>query len=140
LCLALAAIGQGIRTNCKDLSYEDRNQTDYGPLQISRIRGIAQDAQGGPIPKACAGIFTETDHKLIAVTETDEDGHFELDGIRDGDYRLMVKDRYKVFCPAHAMLRVKQQTNGTWRGIKKTCGNWLRSSYFFILENPQPWV
>lgn len=43
------------------------------------------------IPKACVGVFTEIDHKLIAATETDNKGHFELKDIPTGDYRLVAK-------------------------------------------------
>jgi hypothetical protein len=114
LCLAIgcAAVGEENRRTCKDLSYESRNQTDYGPLQVSKIRGTMQDAQGSPIPKACVAIFTEIDHKLIALTETDRSGYFKLKGIPDGNYRLIAK--YEGFCPANAKVRIERN-----RRIKK---------------------
>jgi hypothetical protein len=46
------------------------------------IRGIAQNVQGVSLPETCAG------------TETDKEGHFELTGIPDGNYRRLVKDSY----------------------------------------------
>ena len=106
LVLGLAAVGQATEITCKDLTYESRNQTDYGPLVVAAIRGVAQDAEGGPIPKACVGVFTETDHKLLAVTQTDDGGKFGLNGIPDGEYRLVAK--YDGFCPANAKLRIER--------------------------------
>jgi Carboxypeptidase regulatory-like domain len=102
------AAGRVTGTACKDLTYENRNQTDYGPLQVTAIRGIATDAEGVTIPKVCVGVFTETGHKLIATTETDESGHFELKNIAVGDYRLVAK--YEGFSPANAKLRIEQRS------------------------------
>src|SRR5229473_6005194 len=88
---ALVATAQEIQTACKDLSYENRNQTDYGPLRVTTVRGTTKDAQSIPIPKVCVGVFTEADHKLIAAAQTDESGHFELKGISRGEYRLVAR-------------------------------------------------
>ena len=106
LLIGLAGVSRATEASCRDLTYESRNQTDYGPLLVASIRGTAQDAQGGPIPKTCVGVFTETDHRLIAVTRTDAGGRFELKGIPDGDYRLVAK--YEGFCPANAKLHVER--------------------------------
>lgn len=32
--LAFVAIGQETRTDCKSLTYENRNQIDHGPLRV----------------------------------------------------------------------------------------------------------
>ena len=37
-------MGQEPRTDCKEMTYASRNPTDAAPLEISRIKGIAQDA------------------------------------------------------------------------------------------------
>jgi hypothetical protein len=100
------ALSQEAHSDCKNLAYENRNQIESGPLLVSRIQGNAQDAQSLPITQACAGIFTEPDHMLIAVTQSDETGHFELDGIPDGTYRLLVNPGYGGFCPANAKLKL----------------------------------
>jgi Carboxypeptidase regulatory-like domain len=106
LGLALTAASQEKIPACKDLSYASRNQTDYGPLRVAAVRGIAKDSQGVAIPKACVGVFTETDHKLVASTQTDDNGNFELKDIPAGDYRLVAK--YGGFSPANAKLRVER--------------------------------
>jgi hypothetical protein len=108
LAFALAAAGQESGTDCKDLSYQNRNQTDYGPLRVATIRGSTKDAQGVAIPKVCVGVFTEGDHKLIAATQSDGNGDFALKDIPNGDYRLVAK--YEGFSPANAKLRVEQRT------------------------------
>jgi Carboxypeptidase regulatory-like domain len=113
LSLCLAAVGQAADPPCGDLTYENRNQTDYGPLHVPGIRGIAQDAKGGPIPKACVGVFTEVGHKLIAVTQANGTGRFELKNIPDGEYRLVTK--YEGFCPANAKVVLERRAKGKKR-------------------------
>jgi Carboxypeptidase regulatory-like domain len=93
---------------CKNLSYENRNQTDYGPLRVAAVRGVVKDAQGVPIPKACVGVFTEAGHKLVAATQSGGAGQFELNDIPDGAYRLVAK--YEGFSPANAKLRMERRS------------------------------
>lgn len=100
----VTANGQQSNQHCKNMAYENRNQTDYGPLRLSVVRGVANDDQRVPIPKACVGLFAETNHKLIVVTETDNEGRFDLAGIPSGNYRLVVT--YEGLCPANARVRV----------------------------------
>jgi hypothetical protein len=77
---------------------------------VAAVRGVTKDAQGVAIPKVCVGVFTEADHKLVASTQTDEDGQFELNDIPDGDYRLIAK--YEGFSTANAKLRIDQRSQG----------------------------
>jgi len=90
------------------MTYASRNPTDAAPLEISRIKGIAQDAERLPID-ACVGIFTEPDHTLIAFTATDETGHFDLPGLPDGNYRLVIKSAYTGFCPGNAKVQIDRR-------------------------------
>lgn len=105
-CLTLASgvADQGNTTVCKDLRYQDQNQTDYGPLRVSVVEGNAKDSEGVAIPRAFIGVFTEFDPNLIAAVETDDKGHFELKEIPAGDYRLVAS--YEGFSPANAKLRI----------------------------------
>jgi hypothetical protein len=106
-CLALALMSASQETSaCKDLSYANGNQIDYGPLQVTAVRGTAKDAQGVPVPRACVGIFTEASHKLVASTQTNGIGGFELKDAPIGDYRLVAK--YEGFSPANAKVRVER--------------------------------
>ena len=93
---------------CKNLSYENSNQTDYGPLHVAAVRGVAKDAQSVVIPKACVGLFTEAGHKLVASTQTNDDGQFELNDIPDGAYRLIAK--YGGLATANAKLRIEHRS------------------------------
>ena len=104
LSFGLLSTAEETRDTCKNLSYENRNQTDYGPLHVAAVRGVAKDAQGVVIPRACVGVFTEAGHKLVATTQTDDDGQFELNDIPDGSYRLIAK--YEGFSTANAKLRI----------------------------------
>ena len=86
LALALTAGGQVSATSCGDLTYGDKNQIDYGPFCVrGTVRGTS-DSQGVAVPSACVGVFTELDHKLVAVTRTDDRGQSELQDIPVGDY------------------------------------------------------
>jgi len=108
LSFALLRAAEEIGAACKNLSYENRNQTDYGPLHVGTVRGVAKDAQGVVIPKACVGVFTEAGHKLVATTQTDDGGQFELNHIPDGAYRLIAK--YEGFSTANAKLQIEQRS------------------------------
>lgn len=118
LSFSFVATGQAIQTACKDMRYESRNQIGYGPLRVRAVRGAATDAQRTPIPKSCIGVFREEDHKLIAATETDDRGRFDLKGVPDGDYRLVAK--YDGFSIANAQLRIGRA------GSKKTLAVQMR--------------
>jgi hypothetical protein len=104
VAFVLATAVQAGQTTCADLTYESRNQIDYGPLRVSVISGIAQDAEGGRIPDVCVGVFTEKEHRLVAMAHSDESGRFELKAVPVGKYRLVAK--YEGFCPANARLRI----------------------------------
>ena len=90
--------------SCEKMSYENRNQVDYGPLRIRELRGKAIDPDGVSVPGVCVGLFTEFDHKLIAATATERNGEFRLENAPAGDYRLVAK--YPVFGTANARVRL----------------------------------
>lgn len=111
--LAFSYVGRATEPGCQGMAYESRNQTDYGPLQVSAVRGTTRDARGGPVPNVCVGVFSEIEHKLVAFTQSDEAGHFSLKGVPAGEYRLVT--RYEGFCPANAKLRLDRRASGKWR-------------------------
>lgn len=86
------------------VKYENHNQIDYGPLVIQDVRGMIADPQQVAVPKACVGIFTARDHKLVSTTESDGDGQFFLESIPPGQYRLVVKA--DPLCAANVPLQV----------------------------------
>jgi hypothetical protein len=70
LVMPLAAQEQGRSSTCT-VHYENHNQIDYGPLVVQDVKGTITDPQQVAVPKVCAGVFTEKDHKLVATTESD---------------------------------------------------------------------
>lgn len=102
--LSIVAYGQAV---CNQMSYEDKNQTDYGPIRVSRVVGVLNDKQGVAVPNVCVGLFgEEADHRLVMATNSDADGHFRFAGVPAGNYRLVAK--YDGFSPANAKLRVER--------------------------------
>ena len=89
---------------CGNMAYEDRNQIDYGPLPVSKLRGKAVDLSGSPIPGVCVGLFKESDHSLVESAATSANGEFALKNAPRGVYRLVA--RYPAFGTANARIRV----------------------------------
>jgi hypothetical protein len=109
--LALLSYGQ---SDCGHLSYEDKNQTDYGPIRVSRVAGDSKDKQGVAVPNVCLGLFDEQpDHRLLMRTESDASGHFRFADVPPGNYRLVAT--YDGFSPANAKIRVER--HGTKRAL-----------------------
>jgi carboxypeptidase family protein len=108
-CLALLAACYGVsvaqekKDACSDeVKYENYNQIDPPALTVCDVKGQVADMNGAPMPGACLSVYTETDHKLIASTTSDEDGNYKFDKIRPGQYRLVVS--YYPFCAANAKI------------------------------------
>lgn len=85
------------------MSYDNRNSIDYGPLNLRSLRGKAVDPNGVPVPE-CVGLFTESDHKLIAATATLANGESRMKDAPAGYYRLVAK--YPPFGAANARVRL----------------------------------
>jgi hypothetical protein len=90
---------------CKDVKYEHQNQIDSPVLRVAIVRGTGSDPQGVVIPNLCVGIFTETEHKLVAAVGTNDNGAFEVKDVPPGNYRLVAQ--YAGFCPANVRIRVQ---------------------------------
>ena len=80
---------------CANMAYGNRNQVDYGPLRLKKLRGNAIDQSGVPVPGVCVGLFKESDHSLIAATATLANGEFALQNPPRGDYRLVEKSGFR---------------------------------------------
>jgi len=108
LVIGLVCVGQQTGGLCGNVTYENRNQVDCGPLQVATISGAATDIQGVAVPNVCVGVFTETDHKFIAAAQINDSGRFELKNVPDGNYRLVAK--YEGFAPANARIHVNRHS------------------------------
>jgi hypothetical protein len=104
LVLAHIAVAQEAGPACSAMTYENRNQTDYGPIKLATISGAAKDPDGVAVPGVCVGVFTPTGDKLIKATQTDDEGRFEIRGIPKGEYRLVA--RCDGFCAGNAKIQI----------------------------------
>jgi hypothetical protein len=86
------------------ITYENHNQIDYGPLPVRQVAGLAHDDNGVVIPNISLGLFTEQAHALIAVVKTSADGKFVFKSVVPGRYRLVAKS--EGFCTANVPIVV----------------------------------
>jgi hypothetical protein len=112
--LGSALCQQSAKEARPELAYENHNQIDYGPLRIAKLRGIAEDSQGVPVPDVLVLLFSEKEHTLIAQSKRDLKGAFRLGGVRSGRYRLVLK--YDGFCSANVPVDLKLRS-GRKKGI-----------------------
>jgi hypothetical protein len=100
-------------------TYENHNQTDYGPLKVRTVEGtsaiqVGTQEQPG-VPGACFVLFTEKDHKLVASMKADSEGRFKLRDVAPGRYRLVA--RAEGLCTANIPLEVVKASRGQKSGI-----------------------
>lgn len=102
--------------SCSNVKFESRNQVEPNPLDVHWIAGRVIDTpkvgNGQPISSVCVVLFYEATKKRIAVLEPDENGNFNFKAVKDGIYRLVVKDKYGVgFCLASIPIRVRSTSS-----------------------------
>ena len=117
---------QGV-PRCARIEYGNRNQVDPKPLSIRILSGKVFDEIGenpvqvhAPIPGACLGLFTETDHRLVASATADDRGRFRFARVSPGHYRLVARDPQNVFCLANALVRIVDWPGGGALKAKRT--------------------
>jgi hypothetical protein len=122
IATSLAAMGQPKNSPQCQISYENSNQTDYGPLELKLVSGTVVHGKQGAIAGVCVGIFGENDHELIASAVTDEHGSFAFPKIQPGSYRFVVIA--EGLCPANVPLRLNARTrsNGVLQVVMKLRG------------------
>ena len=106
--LGTALCQQSPKATSPELTYENHNQIDYGPLRITKLRGIAKDSRGVPVPDVLVLLFSEKECKLIAQSKTDSKGAFGLESVHSGRYRLVLK--YAGFCSANVPVDLKPRS------------------------------
>ncbi len=104
------ALAQGSSFVCDStVQFVDRNMVDY-TVKVGAIRGAVIDAYGSPVPRACLALFNRDHSKLLQVFEASENGKFAPNGIKDGNYWLVVKDPQSAFCTASTRLKLRRLT------------------------------
>jgi hypothetical protein len=106
-CFPHPAFGE----QCNQMVYEHKNQIDAKPIEVGLIRGATVYKDGVALGPICVGIFTESEHKLLAYGQSDENGAFTLDTSRlpDGEYRLA--GQVLGFCPANQIIRIRSRSH-----------------------------
>ena len=101
----LAGSRQSLPEMCDQMVYQDSNQLAPPVMDLGLAEGVVQDDYRGlRMPMACVGVFTEPDHKRVAVGKADQRGRFALSGVPAGTYRLVAT--YPSFCPANQTVRI----------------------------------
>jgi hypothetical protein len=101
--VAWVSPAQGSTEKCAPV-YQNHNMVDYGPLAFRRLSGYDVDPYSVRMVGGCIALFTEGDHRLVAITEADQDGKFAFGKIPTGRYRLVVD--FRGFCVANVPLRI----------------------------------
>jgi hypothetical protein len=72
--LAITTLTQATDTPECVVSYENHNQTDYGPLRLPAFQGVVLDFASVPVSHVCLGLFDDKEHSIVATTTSSEDG------------------------------------------------------------------
>ncbi|MBV9611287.1 MAG: hypothetical protein JO091_02395 [Acidobacteriaceae bacterium] len=80
----------GFGSSCAEIVYRDENQIDT-KIRIRDLKGITINGQNFRIPGVCIGLFSEPEHRLVAVTKTSDDGAFTFHPAAKGTYRLVAE-------------------------------------------------
>jgi hypothetical protein len=92
-------------TAARQIKYANHNQVDPRPILLSAIGGHTVDWQAGhSVPGTGLALFTEADHKLVAVTAADDQGSFSFPNVKPGSYRVVAV--YYPLCPANVPVKV----------------------------------
>ena len=108
---------------CKSpIEYGNRNQVEPKRSSVRGISGrviaeVGQPAKEvGAVP-ACLGLFTESDHRLIASVVADDEGRFKFGSVSPGKYRLVVRDPQNGFCVANMPLSIAKWPRGKAKSL-----------------------
>jgi hypothetical protein len=79
---------------------------DY-TVKVRSMRGKVVDKAGVGVSRACLALFNSDHSNLLRTFETNDTGEFTADGIKSGDYWLVVRDPQNAFCPASARIKLR---------------------------------
>jgi Sel1 repeat len=89
----------------RQIKYVNHNQVDPRPILLSAMQGQAVDWQAAhSVPGTGLALFTEADHKLVAVTVADDQGLFSFPNVKPESYRLVAV--YYPLCTANVPVRI----------------------------------
>lgn len=100
--------------SCKAIQYEDKNQVTPEPIVLKSLSGVivikASDDSVVPLAEACVGLYSEDGKKLISRFEANDDGTFSKSRIRNGKYRLLIRDLFGAFCTANIPIEIRDNS------------------------------
>jgi hypothetical protein len=95
----------------EQIVYGNHNQVDYGPLILRRVTGSTIVETGeSEIPGVGLVLFSEEEHKRVAMTAADDNGEFSFEHVPPGDYRLVAS--YPGFPLANVPVKVVRWPRG----------------------------
>ncbi len=104
------------------IEYGNHNQIEPNRSSVRKVSGrviheLSNPAKEIELLPACLGLFTEKDHRLVASAVAGDDGNFKFGSVPVGNYRLVVRDAYNVFCVANMPLRLVRWPRGRAKSL-----------------------
>jgi hypothetical protein len=94
----LTVVGQQAGAPCSVASsYKGEDlypQLGHDVVKMRAVSGQLLDHQNAPVRGVCIGLFSEHSDdlpRLVTSMETDEDGHFQMENVKTGRYRLVAR-------------------------------------------------
>lgn len=128
LCIVTAAAAQDVKPCDSTVRFVDHNMIDYS-VKVAAIRGSVVEFDGVAVYKACVALFANDRSTLLQIIEAEENGAFEIKGVKPGDYWLVVQDGQRVFCPAAAHIKLRRFARKTRLAVRLEVGRADRCSY-----------
>jgi hypothetical protein len=88
---------------------EHYNQVDC-TLRVPSAQGEVKRLDGFSVSQGCVGVFTESGEKLLQTFHLHSEGRFEIGGLMNGKYRLVITA--PSFCAANAKIVLKNKHGG----------------------------
>jgi hypothetical protein len=111
ILLSEPLLAQGGSVVCDStVQFVDRNMVDY-TVKVRAMRGKVVDIDGVGVSGACLALFNSDHSKLLRTFEASDNGEFTANGIKSGDYWLVVRDSQHAFCPASARLKLRSMSS-----------------------------
>src|ERR1041384_2517658 len=107
LSYAQSPIAAPIPDECSEMEYRDPNKTPPAVQNVKNILGTVKLADTKLIRvSSCVALYEEKTQKLVRVVYLSLKQKFEMKGIPDGEYRIVVKEKDGFFCPINVAVKV----------------------------------
>lgn len=103
LCILFGAelLNAQDRFDCDKVGFDSKSMVVEEPLVVRSIDGIVVTEDGFDLlPEICVAIFREDDQVRVGSFKLGKSQRFDFKELQDGRYRLVVKQRYNLYCLA----------------------------------------